>query len=256
MNVSSLFNASCNASITDASPRGIYLVVVESCICVVLNITALVGNLLVCVAIYKNITLRTITNIFILSLAFTDLLMAVFIMFLVTASSFADRWVAGELGIDVYGYCGHVASGTSLITVMLLAIKRYFRVVKPLLCREIYSKKSSTFMAVAALTATAFVTGAVYPLLGIRLAISHINPTVLLTTLSSRNTFFYFNLMRMNYLFFPSLAVIICYLKIYQTIRQHNTTAAPSSQEGHSILYGVMNQTFRLEFLIIIRYLF
>ena len=32
--------------------------------------------------------------------------------------------------------------------------------------------------------------------------------------------------------------IVVCYIKIYQTIRHHNTAAAPSSQGGHSS-YGV-----------------
>ena len=36
----------------------------------------------------------------------------------------------------------------------------------------------------------------------------------------------------------PSTTIVACYIEIYQTIRQHNTAAAPSSQGGHSS-YGV-----------------
>ena len=36
----------------------------------------------------------------------------------------------------------------------------------------------------------------------------------------------------------PSITVMTCYTKIFQTIRQHNTASAPSSQGGHSS-YGV-----------------
>ena len=36
----------------------------------------------------------------------------------------------------------------------------------------------------------------------------------------------------------PSITVVACYIKIYQTIRQHNTAAAPSSQQRLSS-YGV-----------------
>ena len=79
MNKSEQPTSSTNASI-DASSRGIVLVVVESCIFLALDLTALVGNTLVCVALYKNISLRTITNNFILSLALTDLSMAVLAM--------------------------------------------------------------------------------------------------------------------------------------------------------------------------------
>ena len=36
----------------------------------------------------------------------------------------------------------------------------------------------------------------------------------------------------------PSIVIVMCYIKIYQIIRHHNTATAPSSQGGHSD-YGV-----------------
>ena len=238
MNITPLFNDSTNVSTTDASPRGIGLIIVESFIFLVLNITALVGNLLICAAFYRNPSLRTVTNIFILSLALTDILTAVFVMPLVTASSFANRWLGGETTLNMNGYCAITMAGISLLTVMLLAINRYFRVVRPELYHNIYSKKSSTFMAVTAWILTTLVINVGYRLVGFHFRISRFNPTSPVAVFPNRNASIYYNIIRGISIIFPSLVVIICYSKIYQTIRQHNSTTAPPSQEGHSP-YGV-----------------
>ena len=238
MNISPLFNDSSNVSVTDASPREISLIVVESLIFLVLNITALVGNLLICAAFYRNPSLRTATNIFILSLPLTNVLTAVFAMSFVTASSFANKWVGGETTLNMYGYCASTMAGISLLTVMLLAINRYFRVVRPNLYHNMYSKKSSTFMAVTPWMLTTLVINVGYHLVGVQFHISRFNPTSPMAVFPNRNASIYYNIIRGIYNIFPSLTVIICYSMIYQTIRQHNSAVAPPPQEEHSS-YGV-----------------
>ena len=67
-----------NAS-ESAAARETALIVVESCLFVLLNIAALFGNLMVCLAFYRNPTLRTVQNYFTLSFALADLSLAVFL---------------------------------------------------------------------------------------------------------------------------------------------------------------------------------
>ena len=132
MNRSEQSASSTNISVGDTS-RGVVLVVVESFIFLVLDLAALMGNTLVFVAVYRNISLRTVTNNFVLSLALTDLLMAVLVTPLKTCTSLANEWIGGTLRLEIYGYSGHILGATSLVTVALVAINRYFRVVRPTL---------------------------------------------------------------------------------------------------------------------------
>ena len=125
-------NASMNVSVT-ASTTATALVVVESCIFVLLNIATLVGNSLVCLAFYRNSSLRTVTNYFVLSLALTDLSMAVLVMPWSTALTISTSWIGNELSCKLYYLSLTVLAGVSLAAVMLLAINRYFRVVQPAL---------------------------------------------------------------------------------------------------------------------------
>ena len=139
----SMMNASASAS-----SKGIVLAVVKSCIFLSLDLTAFVGNALVGVALYRNTSLRTITNTFVLSLALTELLMAVLVMPIIASTSLAEEWIVGSFSIEIYGYCSHILAGTSLLTVTLVAVNRYLRVVRPTLYLKLFSKKSSTVMAV------------------------------------------------------------------------------------------------------------
>ena len=131
MNITSLFNVSNISSNVPVTPRTTVMVVAESLIFLVLNTAAFVGNLLFCMAFYRNPSLSTVTNNFIFSLALTDLLMAVIVMPVFTISSFLNRWFAGDVVSQILFCCLVAASGTSTLTVMLLAINRYLRIVRP-----------------------------------------------------------------------------------------------------------------------------
>ena len=229
--------SSTNTSFSISS-RGIVLVAAESCIFLALDLTALVGNTLVCVAMYRNISLRTITNNFILSLALNDLLMAVLVMPLIVSASLADEWIGGSFGIDIYNYVGFILGGTSVLTVILLAINRYFRVVRPTLYHNIYSMKSSTVMAATAWVVSTVTVCVVWSVLGIELRLYPANPTVFLLVFPSLSALTVFRVLYSSSVVVSVLVITSCYVKIYQTIRHHNTAAAPSSHEGHSS-YGV-----------------
>ena len=77
-----------------------------------------------------------------------------------------------------------------------------------------------------------------YPLLGINYENNEFNPTSPKVALPNSIASLYAYTLLHLYVIVPSLIVAFCYVKIYQTIRQHNMAAAPSSQEGNSS-YGV-----------------
>ena len=214
--------------------RGVILrITFESGIGIILDVTALVGNLLVCLAFYRNPCLRTITNIFILSLAITDLLVAILIMPITTASSVANKWIAGDYGCKISSFVGYVLVGTSLLTVMLLAVNRYIRVVRPSMYRKIYSKQRSALMAAGAWIITTLLAILAYSVTGLEF---RLKPRCL-PVFQNETAFFLFNIVKGAYLFFPSLVIILCYVRIYQTIHRHNTAISHSSHEGPSVLW-------------------
>ena len=238
MNSNEQPTSSTNASV-GVIPRDIALIVVESCIFLCLNLAALVGNTLVCVVLYRNTFLRTVTNNFILSLAVTDLVMAVLVMPLVVCSSLANKWIGGTFGLQMYGYGVQILAGTSLLTVMLLAVNRYFRVVRPALYRTIYSKKSSRVMAVTAWIVSVVILGVGFLAFGVNFPINHTNPTIILPVFPSTSAFTFYVFAHSLLIGVAGITIVTCYVKIYQTIRHHNTAVAPSSQHGRSCSYGV-----------------
>ena len=64
----------------DLPSRSVALTIVESGFMTALNIFSLGGNIMVCIAVYRNTRLRSTTNIYIIALAISDLLSAIFVM--------------------------------------------------------------------------------------------------------------------------------------------------------------------------------
>ena len=237
MNHSHQPNASMNVSVS-ASTRATALVVVDSCIIVLLNIATLVGNSLVCVAFYRNSSLRTVTNYFVVSLALTDLSMAVVVMPFRTALSITTYGItANDFACKLHFFSSAVLAGVSLMTVMMLAINRYFRVVRPALYRNIFSNNRSIAMVVCVWVVTIAVATVVDFLMREQPPRSTVEPVAsCVHLLHSTSKLSY--IVHIIFIAVPSVTIMACYIKIYQTIRQHNTAAAPSSQGEHSS-YGV-----------------
>ena len=216
------------------------MVVVESCIFVLLNVAALVGNSLVCLAFYRNFSLRTVTNYFVLSLALADLSMAVLVMPWSTALTISTSWIGNELSCKMYYFSLTVLAGVSLATVMLLAINRYFRVVQPELYTKIFTKKRSVTMAVFVWIVTiALITAVQFATRNQPQKVPNIESvSSCVKFIRKRDLSKHYGIMPVVSIAVPSITIVACYIKIYQTIRQYNTTIAPSSEGGHSS-YGV-----------------
>ena len=140
-------------ALNNSAPLGMrnpYSVAIQTAINALLTICAVVGNSLVCLAFYRNPSVRTVTNYFVLSLAIADLLKAVLIMPVHTASIPTVSWITGEMGCKVNHYLVQLLGGTSLLTLMLVAINRYIRVVRPALYPKRFFKKSGIAMAISA----------------------------------------------------------------------------------------------------------
>ena len=122
-------------------------------------------------------SLRTVTNYFVLSLAITDLSAALFLMPLKAASTVAKKWIAGEMGCKVDYFFANVTGGVSLLTVMLVAINRYIRIVKQNRYLTIYTEKRSIVMAVSAWIVTLAVVVMKSVIAGLRFQTFTILPT-------------------------------------------------------------------------------
>jgi len=96
-----------------------------------INLTALFGNTLLCIAFLKNNHLRSVTNMFVLTLAVSDIIMSLTCMPLSEGSLIAGEWIFGDLLCHIQGFLAHFLAFLSLQMMAITAVNRYFRVMKP-----------------------------------------------------------------------------------------------------------------------------
>ena len=97
---------------------------------IALNIMSLGGNIMVCIAVYRKTRLRSTTNIYIITLAISDLLSAIFVMPFATGVLISGKWPFGKVPSQVNAFFSLFAVYASPVTMGLTAVNRYMRICK------------------------------------------------------------------------------------------------------------------------------
>ena len=110
--------------------RHIAVVVTETTIFALVMIISFLGNLLVCYAVYRNPRLRNPSNYYIISLALTDILQASFPMPFSVAYFATGEWSFGTAVCAFIAILKLSLTKVSAFTMTLMALSRYYKVVK------------------------------------------------------------------------------------------------------------------------------
>ena len=100
---------------------------------VLMGITGTLGNSMVCIVIFKNISMRTSTNLFIFTLACADI--ATLLMGVTFDLSVYWRqypWQLGEVSCRVRAMVSEMAQYTSVLTILAFSSERYLAICRPL----------------------------------------------------------------------------------------------------------------------------
>ena len=123
--------------------RILAVVAIEASLCVALSIISILGNTLVCLAIYKNRKLRSTTNLFIIALAASDLLCATVEMPLASAVLITGKWDFSDALCEFQGFVDVFATYVTPAIMGLTAFNRYMRIVKTHHYNKIFSPRKS-----------------------------------------------------------------------------------------------------------------
>ncbi|KAF6209394.1 hypothetical protein GE061_015141, partial [Apolygus lucorum] len=93
---------------------------------------AILGNLLVIVSVMRHRKLRIITNYFVVSLAFADMLVAVAVMTFNASVQLTGRWNFGYFMCDAWNSLDVYFSSASILHLCCISVDRYYAIVKPL----------------------------------------------------------------------------------------------------------------------------
>ena len=97
-----------------------------------LSIITILGNVLVCVAYYSNRRLQTITNLFICSLAVTDIAVGVVSVNLYTLYIVLKRWPLGPVICDIWLCLDYSLCQVSIAHLVIICLDRYCSIRRPI----------------------------------------------------------------------------------------------------------------------------
>ncbi|XP_064609689.1 cholecystokinin receptor-like isoform X2 [Liolophura sinensis] len=97
---------------------------------------AVVGNFLVIITIIQNKRMRTVTNVFLLNLSISDLLLAVFCMPFTFVPIILKNFIFGATMCVMIRYLQGVSVGVSCFTLVTISMERYFAICRPLSSRS------------------------------------------------------------------------------------------------------------------------
>ena len=134
----------------DLQSRGTPLLVIETLVVFLNNMVAFIGNLLTIIVVLRSPRLRTVPNKFVISLAISDILMAIPAVPLTTAVSVKSSWPFDLATCQFQGYFGITVAFASCGTLALMSLNRYYRIVKPNRYRRLFTQRRTSLMIFAA----------------------------------------------------------------------------------------------------------
>ncbi|XP_063236067.1 orexin/Hypocretin receptor type 1-like [Bacillus rossius redtenbacheri] len=98
-------------------------------------VVGLVGNALVCVAVFRNPSMRTVTNYFIVNLAVADFMVILFCLPPSVVWDITETWFMGTALCKVVLYFQTVSVAVSVLTLTFISVDRWYAICFPLRSR-------------------------------------------------------------------------------------------------------------------------
>ena len=207
------------------------LTIVEATALLLVDVTALIGNALVFAVAYKNRRLLTITDILIVALSLTDLLVALTVMPLSAGALITGVWPYDRSLCLFQGFCVITFACASLNTLSVIAINRYYCVVKSNEYRTLFStKRTLGYLVIVWLAAFCF---SVPPLM-FGAEDYAFQPGKVLCVYPFEINVAYTVCLDVLFIGLPTTAISFCYWRVYQTVRQRNRVLSRNGQEKKS----------------------
>ena len=212
----------------DLPPRSLTLVVIESTVCFALTVVSLVGNIMLCLAVYRNPMLRSTTNLYIIALSVGDLICATLEMPLTSWTLVVGRWIFGDGVCQLHGFVDVFSTYCPPATMALTAFNRYIRIVKTGYYRKIFSPWRSKlwlfcvwFLLISYLLVARLIDWQRFDFFAGFAACSVMHYT-------ENRKLIHYCLVVSLYFGVSFLVITLCYFQIIKAIRQHQLGVGPS----------------------------
>ena len=209
--------------------RNTATVVVETAIFSLVMVLSLFGNLLVCYAVYRNPRLRCPSNYYIISLAFSDIFQALCTMPQSPVMLATGNWPFGTSACYFLTFCMFSLAKISVYTMVLMALNRYYKIVKPAKYQTTFKKR---FIIVTA--SLVWVVAILYTFFEIFVLGYDPKPdprfALCIAQMHPFGVPVYCVLM-----YLPLVIIIFCYWKIYRVVKMHNANVSWQSSNVEDV---------------------
>ena len=203
----------------ELSTRSNHVIWIETILFSVINLAAFFGSLLVFFAVYRNQRLHTLVNMFVVALAVSDVLISICCMPLTIATLMCGRWIFGKHVSRFRGFAMFTFALASLLNMGIIAISRYFCVVKPQKFIILFNKRR-IFMYIAAVWCAALV-GSVPPIFFLNGGYKF-QPAKAMCMYTFETNIAYTVFIECVYISTPLILITFCYVKVFYTVSQSN----------------------------------
>uniref|UniRef100_A0A8D2JD27 Gastrin/cholecystokinin type B receptor n=1 Tax=Varanus komodoensis TaxID=61221 RepID=A0A8D2JD27_VARKO len=121
------------------------------------------GNTLVIIVLIRTKRMRTVTNIFLLSLAISDLMLCFFCMPFTLIPNLLQDFIFGSAFCKITSYFMGVSVSVSTFSLIAISLERYSAICKPLQSR-VWQTKSHALKVIAATWCASFIIMTPYPI--------------------------------------------------------------------------------------------
>ncbi|XP_031555479.1 melatonin receptor type 1B-A-like [Actinia tenebrosa] len=211
--------------------RGMAEVILEAGALIAIGLTAFFGNSLICLAMYRNKALRRrVTNVFILSLAISDILMACLCIPIAAGVLIEGRWIYSSFGCQFQAYWIYVLAGISLYTMAVTAVNRFYRVVKPRVYNRYFSMRSTLVMILFVWLSIGITIAFLIKINWLRVKFQSAKAScVMYAWLGTKSlTFIYQIVAFLVFFIIPTVLITRCYKKVFRKVREHQRNVTKS----------------------------
>ena len=214
---------------SELKQRSLALNILEPCILVAITMVCLIGNSLTCIAVYRNARLRTSTNLYLISLAVSDIIHAAIVMPLTAGVLIAGELPYGETVCDLFALFTQFSVYVSPTTMGLTAFNRYVRIVKPQHYSRIFTdSRSKVYVAAVWLTVAGYIS--IPKMAGLTkyrffagyaaCIVEQPTTAIMIVQLIIAVLFFFL---------LPLGVALVSYFKVFQKIKHHNMNMASTA---------------------------
>lgn len=238
-NISLIANVSFNATgqSIDESEYSQVEIVIISIVFLSIIVGTVVGNILVCVAVCLVRKLRRPCNYLLVSLAVSDLCVAILVMPMATVYKIHGTWVFGRIMCNIWVSFDVLCCTASILNLCMISVDRYYAITKPL---EYGVKRTPRRMILWVILVWCFAASISLPpllILGNEYTKEGENGEIVLVCLVSQN-FGYQLYATMCSFYIPLAVMILVYYKIFRAARKivHEEKRAQSHLDSHCYL--------------------